>query len=62
MNSGQSGEWRTMCFAQAMKRSTLSEVQWSEPDSRDFNGFLRRLDRLENHYTLNGYNFSRRRE
>jgi|MucameStandDraft_1065616.scaffolds.fasta_scaffold202204_2 hypothetical protein len=51
-----------MCFAQAMKRSTLSEVQWSEPDSRDFNGFLRRLDRLENHYTLNGYNFSRRRE
>ncbi len=42
--------------------AALSEVQWSAPESRDFDAFKVRLDRLKNHYRLNGYNFSNREE
>lgn len=42
--------------------SALSEVQWSDPSSRDFDAFKRRLSRLIDHYRLNGYNYSTRQE
>lgn len=42
--------------------AALSEVQWSDPSSRDYKAFLKRLDRLKDHYRVNGYNFSQRVE
>ncbi len=42
--------------------AALSEVQWSAPESRNFDAFKNRLSRLQDHYRLNGYNFSRRQE
>lgn len=42
--------------------SALSEVQWSDPSSRDFNAFKKRLSRMIDHYRLNGYNYSTRQE
>lgn len=42
--------------------AALAEVQWSDPKSRDFDAFKKRLSRLQDHYKLNGYNYSTRRE
>lgn len=42
--------------------AALSEVQWSAPESRDYDAFKTRLDRLKEHYRLNGYNYSLREE
>ncbi|MBD5356342.1 MAG: beta-N-acetylhexosaminidase [Bacteroides sp.] len=42
--------------------AALSEVQWSDPKSRDFDAFKQRLSRLQDHYKLNGYNYSNRQE
>lgn len=42
--------------------AALSEVQWSDPSSRDFDAFLKRLSRLESHYDLKGYRHSSRHE
>ena len=42
--------------------SALSEVQWSAPESRDFNAFRERLSRLKEHYRANGYKYSDREE
>lgn len=42
--------------------AALSEVQWSAPDSRDFDAFKQRLNRLKDHYCINGYNYSQREE
>ena len=42
--------------------AALSEVQWSAPESRDFDAFKTRLDRLKAHYRANGYNYSPREE
>ncbi|MDE6338474.1 MAG: family 20 glycosylhydrolase, partial [Muribaculaceae bacterium] len=42
--------------------AALSEVQWSAPSSRNFDEFKNRLYRLQDHYRLNGYNYSHRME
>lgn len=42
--------------------AALSEVQWSAPESRDFDAFRKRLSNLKNHYRANGFNFSEREE
>ncbi len=42
--------------------AALSEVQWSDPASRDLPAFKRRLQNLRSHYRLNGYNASSREE
>lgn len=42
--------------------SALSEVQWSSPESRDFEAFKKRLSRMVDHYKLNDYNYSTRQE
>lgn len=42
--------------------AALSEVQWSDPSSRNFDAFKNRLSRLRDHYRLNGYNSSPREE
>lgn len=42
--------------------AALSEVQWSAPESRNFDAFKNRLSRLQDHYKLNGYNYSNRQE
>lgn len=42
--------------------SALSEVQWSGEDSRDWDAFLGRLDRMEKHYDANGYVHAAHRE
>lgn len=42
--------------------AALSEVQWSAPESRDYDAFKARLDRLKEHYRINGYNYSPREE
>lgn len=42
--------------------AALSEVQWSDPESRDFDAFRSRLVRLKEHYRSNGFNYSSREE
>lgn len=42
--------------------AALSEVQWSAPESRDFNAFRERLSRLKDHYRANGFIYSSREE
>lgn len=42
--------------------AALSEVQWSDPASRNLDAFKRRLHNLRSHYRLNGYNASSREE
>ena len=38
--------------------AALSEVQWTNPDKKDYKGFLSRLPRLINLYALEGYNYA----
>lgn len=42
--------------------AALSEVQWSDPSSRNFESFKKRLSRLKDQYKLNGFNYSNRQE
>ncbi len=42
--------------------AALSEVQWSAPESRDFDAFRTRLANMKEHYRANGFNFSEREE
>lgn len=42
--------------------AALSEVQWSLPESRDFEDFRERLSKMKAHYRVNGFNYSEREE
>ena len=37
--------------------AALSEVQWSDPSTRNWDKFVERVKKLEGHYRTNGYNY-----
>ena len=39
--------------------SALSEVQWCEPDNRDYSRFLEEMDSMTDIYDILGYNYAR---
>lgn len=39
--------------------AALAEATWSQPDKKDYDAFLDRLNRLMDHYNRAGYNYSR---
>lgn len=41
------------------RAAALSEVQWSAPESKDYDKFLQRLLKLTKHYDLSGFNYAK---
>ncbi|MCM1484409.1 MAG: glycoside hydrolase family 20 protein [Muribaculaceae bacterium] len=38
--------------------AALSEVQWTQPNKKDYSNFVRRIPQLIEHYKANGYNYA----
>lgn len=41
------------------RMAALCEVQWTKPELKNYDGFLKRLPRLIDFYNLNGYNYAK---
>ena len=41
------------------RMAAISEVQWTEPEQKDLEGFLKRLPQLVNIYRNEGYNYAK---
>lgn len=41
------------------RMAALSEVQWSQPEKKDYNDFLSRMPRMFDAYNLQGYNYAK---
>ena len=39
------------------RMAALSEVQWTQPDNKDWNSFVARLESLVKFYERDGYNY-----
>lgn len=46
-------------YMELPRMAALSEVQWTEPDKKDYEDFSRRVPQLANHYDANGYAYAR---
>jgi len=45
-------------YAELPRMAALSEVQWSAPDKRDYQSFVKRLPGMLAHYRKNGYRYA----
>lgn len=45
-------------YASLPRMAALSEVQWCDPEQRDFQSFAKRLAQLIAHYDVNGYRYA----
>lgn len=45
-------------YMELPRMAALAEVQWSEPDKKDYKDFTRRMPQLANHYKANGYRYA----
>lgn len=46
-------------YMELPRMAALSEVQWSEPEKKDYEDFCHRIPQLINHYEANGYTYAR---
>ena len=51
--------YRQIEYMELPRMAALSEVQWSRPESKNFDQFLQRLSRLIDIYNVKGYNYAR---
>ena len=51
--------YRQVEYMELPRMAALSEVQWCAPEQKDFDAFIRRLQRLVGVYRLEGYNYAK---
>ena len=51
--------FRQVEYMELPRMAALSEVQWCAPEQKDFDAFIRRLQRLVGVYRLEGYNYAK---
>ncbi|MFW5583165.1 MAG: family 20 glycosylhydrolase [Bacteroidales bacterium] len=51
--------YRQMEYMELPRMAALAEIQWAQPEKKDYKKFLKRLVRLIDHYDALGYNYAR---